>query len=308
MACKRSAVRSRLAPPFDCSQKCILTQAGSDVGIAGACADPPGNGLSLAEFAVGLDSWEGLGVKEQKENNMALSLVHSAAPLHKASAFEALAAKAGLHEVFSASPADAAAATCLALGLFRPKRLLWARQELAQVEGGWLYPPGLAALGFDPGLITFMPLRDAAAVLQAGLETARSDGLSLVIMELWGPAKIYDLTASRKLALAARTSGVKLCLLRHAAEPVPSAAETRWQVKRLPSRLLAGRAPGPAGLEATLLRHRGSATPGQTWFVEWNHEQRCLAERKPFPLDAAPLFKPLAAVSGFRKLRLYKVG
>ena len=67
---------------------------------------------------------------------------------------------------------------------------------------------------------------------------------------------LLDLTASRRLALAAEQSGVTLLMLRLEAEPVPSAADTRWAVSAAPSQALEANAPGPPQLEIELLRRR----------------------------------------------------
>ncbi len=52
-----------------------------------------------------------------------------------------------------------------------------------------------------------------------------------VVLEVWGEARQLDLVASRKLTLAAQASGVTCLVLRVAAEPQPSTAETRWIVR-----------------------------------------------------------------------------
>lgn len=216
-------------------------------------------------------------------------------------------AHGALHEVFAARPADAAAATCFALGLLKPRRLFWLRQELVQVESGALYAPGLATLGLDPAQVVIVTLRDALSVLQAGLEVARTRGLPAGIIELWGAAKPYTLTASRKLVLAAKASGITLCMINHAVEPAPSAAETRWQVKRLPSQNLAGQAPGIPALEATLLRHRSNARAGQVWSVEWNNEKRCFETRGQASFASTPpLPEPVVSLPAIRKTPLHK--
>lgn len=185
---------------------------------------------------------------------------------------------AGLHEIHAASGADAAAATGFALGLVRlrlrraEQPVLWVRQDMLQGEGGHIYAPGLAGFGIGPWLVTCVRARDGLGVLQAGLEAARCAGLAAVLADLWGPVKVYDLTASRRLSLAAKTSGTPLLLLRHAAQAQPSAAETRWQVKGIRSRVLPANAPGPPAFEVSLLRQRGGRD-GLLCCVEWNNEQ-----------------------------------
>ena len=54
---------------------------------------------------------------------------------------------------------------------------------------------------------------------------------SAVVLELWGENRQFDLVASRKLTLAAQSSGVTGLMLRMAAQPLPSTAETRWMLR-----------------------------------------------------------------------------
>ena len=230
---------------------------------------------------------------------------------------EGMMTAGALHEIFSASPSDAAAAACFALGALKPQKLLWIRQELTRVEAGEIYPPGLLALGFKPDCITLVPLRDAQSLLQAGLEAARCTGLDAAIIELWGQAKPYTLTASRKLMLAAKASGTKLCIINHAAMPSPSAAETRWQVRRLASTPWKAGAPGFPAFEVTLLRQRSNASGflphwGQVWSVEWDYEQQRFKDRTQTIITARPstyeppLFKLVVSLPAFRKVPLHK--
>ncbi len=56
-------------------------------------------------------------------------------------------------------------------------------------------------------------------ILRAGAEAARCPAVGAVLMEPWGEARPLDLTASRRLTLAADQSGVTVFLLR--ARPRP---------------------------------------------------------------------------------------
>src|SRR3546814_8123632 len=56
------------------------------------------------------------------------------------------------------------------------------------------------------------------------------------------------------------------------AEPMPSAADTRWQVRAAPSQALEANAPGHAALEIELLRRRAGPA-GMRWRVEWNRDE-----------------------------------
>lgn len=202
-------------------------------------------------------------------------------------------ARAALHEVYAPGTADLAAATGFAVGMairaagMRP--ILWVRQDFLDAETGRLHPPGLAELGLDPARILLVRARDAEGVLRAGAEAARCSALGAALIEPWGEPRLFDLTASRRLSLAAEASGVTTVLLRAAASQAASAAQTRWLVRALLSRGLEANAPGDPAFSVTLLRHRGGLSERE-WRVEWNRDRQSFQERR---LDAAPLSRPL---------------
>ncbi|WP_038362184.1 hypothetical protein [Bosea sp. 117] len=209
--------------------------------------------------------------------------------------------RAALHEIYAAGAADVPAATAVALGLAwraaHGRPILWVRQDRLAAEAGNPYPPGLAEFGLDPSRFLFMAAPDAAAVLRAGAEGARCAALGAVLIEPLGSPRLLDLTASRRLVLAAQTSGVMTVLLRMA-QPSPSAAQTRWLVVGRPSRALEANAPGAPAFTLRLLRHRGGLGE-QEWHVEWNRDAgsfRSAAEPSVARSigDSAPLSRPLA--------------
>lgn len=229
-------------------------------------------------------------------------------------------ARAALHEIHAPSTADLAAATGFAVGLAlraagaRP--ILWVRQDVVEAEAGRLHAPGLAELGLDPAVILLVRARDAGGVLRAGAEAARCSALGAVLIEPWGEPRQLDLTASRRLALAAEASGITALLLRAVASPAPSAARTRWQVTPLPSRVLAANAPGDPAFSVRLLRHRGGLGERE-WRVEWCRDRRSFQESLGFEQrtgilqgtpDAAPLSRPLVSLPGDRPAQAGRAG
>src|SRR6202011_4409354 len=72
---------------------------------------------------------------------------------------------------------------------------------------------------------------DVEAALRTSADALACDALGVVVLEIWGETRQFDLVASRELTLAARMSGVTGLLLRVAAAPMPSTAETRWIVR-----------------------------------------------------------------------------
>jgi protein ImuA len=174
-----------------------------------------------------------------------------------------------LHEAYAAAREDAAGAMALALlvawlnaGDKRP--IIWAR---ALAAASLPYGPGLIELGIDPAIITLLLLPDSRAVLRAALDSVRQGAAGTVLIELRGRQPLLDLTATRRLALAAQQSATMVWLVRAEAQPAPSAAQTRWQVMHAPAGGLSAR---PA-FDLTLLRQRGGRE-GLHIRMEWDRD------------------------------------
>jgi protein ImuA len=199
-----------------------------------------------------------------------------------------------MHEVFSEGRHSAAATGFIAglarrVGARRP--LVWVRQDFADIESGALSMRGWRELGLDPRLTVIVRASDVETALRASADALACDALGAVVTEIWGETRQFDLVASRKLTLAARTSGVTSLLLRLAAVPQPSTAETRWivQAARSPPRLEAWGAPM---LDTRLVRNRHG--PVGHWIMEWKCDE-CLfreAPAHPVPVAAAPADRP----------------
>jgi protein ImuA len=208
-------------------------------------------------------------------------------------------ARGAVHEIF-AEGRQSAAATGFAAGLVRRlgarRPLLWVRQDFAELESGALSMSGFSELGFDPRLVVSVRAPDVEAALRTAADALACDALGAVVMEIWGETHRLDLVASRKLTLAARMSGVTGVLLRPAAVPQPSSAETRWIVRAAhsppdtvwPDRV---RAWGAPVFDTQLVRNRHGPT-GQ-WIMEWNGDE-CLFR------EAAAHLEPVAATAADR--------
>jgi protein ImuA len=144
--------------------------------------------------------------------------------------------------------------------------------------GGRLYPPGLAELGIDPACCFSVHAPDLLSALKATADIARSGAAGAVMVEVEGNTRLLDLTASRRLALAAEKAGTAVLLLRMGAREAPSAAYSRWQVASASSTPLLAEAPGGPAFEVTLLRHRRMAA-GQSARLTWNPEERKFDEQ-----------------------------
>jgi len=193
-----------------------------------------------------------------------------------------------LHEIFPGNAGDATAASGFALALAtrvitNRKWLLWAQQDFAAVECGDLLGTGLSAFGFDPACLMIVRVPTAAMALRAAAQALTCTGIGAIIMEPWGGAKIFDLMASRKLTLGAAKHGVTVFALRHASQPLPSTAETRWCV-----RACLGEEWENIRFDVELLRNR-HGPPGR-WIMEWdcdgNFHETGTAHRRAVPAPA----------------------
>ncbi len=128
-----------------------------------------------------------------------------------------------MHE--ATGPGRLAFAAALAGRLTGP--VLWVRERRARDT---LCPQGLLPF-FDPARLVLARPTGVRAVLQVAEEALRSGAAPLVVVEL---AEATDLTASRRLQLAAGAGAARgLCLLPQA-RTRPNAAETRWHCTPIP--------------------------------------------------------------------------
>ncbi|WP_311268131.1 hypothetical protein [Sphingobium sp. WCS2017Hpa-17] len=170
------------------------------------------------------------------------------------------------------------------------------RQRLPTLFSG----DGLALLGIDPNRLTIVEAGSEVEMLRAGLEAARCPGVFMVLMESEGRFADYDLTASRRLVLAAEASGASIMLLRGDAEQRSSGAQTRWSIRSAPSIPLEADAPGLPTIEAELLRCR-SGPAGGRWLLSWDAEHGCFRDRDTGEDDKRPPVP--GAVVPFSRLR-----
>jgi protein ImuA len=202
-----------------------------------------------------------------------------------------------MHEVFAEGGRQSATATGFVAGLAgrvaarRP--LVWIRQDFAEIESGALSMSGLAEIGLDPRCLVTVRAADVEAALRTAADALACDALGVVVLEVWGETRQLDLVASRKLTLAAQTSGVTGLLLRMAAEPQPSTAETRWIVRAAHSPPNAPSVAWGAPLfDAQLVRNRHG--PVGRWIMEWKCDECLFAKpaADPQPVAAAPAHRP----------------
>lgn len=170
---------------------------------------------------------------------------------------------AGLHEVLSAEPGAAIGFSALLLA--RAQVALPGRSALWIAPEPDAYPPGLARLGLSAAGLILVRAPRAADALWAAEEGLRCPAIGAVLTF----GEIPDLTAARRLQLAAETGGGIGLLLRPDDEnPGPTAALTRWRLSARPSAEVGPHHMGEPGWEIALLRARGGR-PG-AWMGEWD--------------------------------------
>lgn len=152
-----------------------------------------------------------------------------------------------LTEILPGSPGDVWAASGFVLSLAirlaaRPGKeraaIIWIAEEFSRCEQGAPYGPGLALHGLDPARLVLVAASNAQQALWAMEEALKCRAPALVIGELWS-AKSYDLTASRRLLLAAQKHGTPALLfltgLAGQAEHLSSGADQRFEIRAHPS-------------------------------------------------------------------------
>ena len=210
-------------------------------------------------------------------------------------------AAAAVHEVFAEGHQSAAATgfiAGLAARVTARRPLVWVRQDFSEIESGALSASGLTELGLDPRALVTVRATDADAALRTTADALACDALGAVVLEVWGQPRQLDLVASRKLTLAAQASGVTALLLRLAAPPLPSTAETRWIVRAAHSPPAAPwQAWGAPVFDAELVRNRHG--PVGRWIMEWKCDECLFFEpaAHPQPVAATPAHRPHQAAA-----------
>jgi protein ImuA len=169
---------------------------------------------------------------------------------------------AALHEVLAAEPG--AAFGFAALLLARAEAALPGRALLWIAPDPDAYPPGLARLGLSARSLVLVRATKPTDALWAAEEALRCPAIAATL--LIGPTP--DLTAARRLQLAAETGGGIGLLLRSDSEDAgPTAALTRWRLTALPADTTPHHLGDPEW-QVSLLRARGGR-PGE-WAMRWD--------------------------------------
>ncbi|MDG2044248.1 MAG: hypothetical protein P8J78_06530 [Maricaulis sp.] len=215
-----------------------------------------------------------------------------------------LSLQSGLHEVRPAGYLDTPAALSFQTGLLartlykqqalRP--IIWVRPAGSQAHDfGRPSPHALTRLGIAPEHILLVEAREMTDLLWA-MEEGLQAG-ALVIGEIGRTAR-YDLTASKRLHMAARARHGHALILRRHDDHQPSAAQTRWQVSAMESPPAPWKGAnglpglGPPRYRAILERVRGGP-PGE-FKIEWKNASLHVLQPAPLAHPAATQNQRLA--------------
>jgi protein ImuA len=185
-----------------------------------------------------------------------------------------------LHEAASggADEVHAAAAALFAAGILA--RLKGPAVWCGGVQD--LFAPGLACAGLHPDRVLQVDAQGDKAVMAAMEEALRHPGVAGVAGEL----ATLPMTASRRLKLAAESSGALALAIRRRPEgrdwkDGPNAASTRWRISPLPSSPLGAPGIGRARWRVELTRCRGGEA------AEWIMEACDATGRLDLPAELA---------------------
>lgn len=183
-------------------------------------------------------------------------------------------APASLHEVSPTTMRDIGSAVGFAFALAARagdgrRNTLWIQTDFAAVENGDIYAPGCDLFGLPARQFLLLKVSHPRDALWAMEEALKCRALASVIAELPNDGAIADLTATRRLTLAAREGGGFGFLLRHRPSPFASAAETRWSIAAAPSRPDQFGGMGRTAFTLSLTKNRRG--PTGCWPVAWNY-------------------------------------
>ena len=232
-------------------------------------AQSPRGGATLADLRAQIAAIERGGAAGRRVVTLGLPDLDAVLP-------EGGLARGAVHEVMGAAAGGFAAMVAgRAAG-----PVLWCRDV---ADRTMLYGPGLEAYGLAPARVIVTHCRGRTDLLWAMEEGLRTQGLVAVIGE---PPGMVDLTASRRLLLAAESGGGLGIVINMQGGFAASALESRWRIDAAP----AGDAIRPrwrVGLE----RSRGGAQ-NVSWIVERDEETghfavvAALADRPAAPAGA----------------------
>ena len=200
-------------------------------------------------------------------------------------------ARRALHEISPQGPIHFGAASGFALaiaalaGKGTGRETLFIQTDLARFEAGAPYGIGFDLFGLPSRRLLVLRARRVTDALFAMEEALKCAALASVVVELPDDAAA-DLTATRRLSLAARShDGIGL-LLRHRSSARPSAAMTRWEISASAGTRDAHGGIGTTSFLLSLVKNRRG--PCDRFHVAWSHHELSFVETADPVAVAAP--------------------
>lgn len=199
-------------------------------------------------------------------------------------------ARGALHEIAAAAEAQLAAATGVTLGLIPASTyVLWVAEDMACIESGVPYGPGLNAFKLAPERLLMVAVSRPRDLLWTMEEALRCRGIGAVIGEMRHGT--LDAVAVRRLSLTAADSGALALLLRARPGGDASTATTRWIVGAAPSSHQQTYEFGAPRFAAHLTRNRRG--PTGSWILEWSEtNERFVLAAPALSVAASALDRP----------------
>jgi protein ImuA len=205
-----------------------------------------------------------------------------------------------LHEISPAAPLQGGAATGFAVALaaraLRERgQAVWIQPDFTVTEAGALYGLGFDLMGLLMERVIILRVPHPRDVLWAMEEALKCHAVAVAVAEFAREAA--DLTATRRLALAARAGGgLGLILHLNAAcddKPLcgqpfcrhPTTATTRWEVASAFGMRDRFGGLGPTAFALSLVKNRHGRT-GQ-WRLSWDHHECTFAASLSLPVASA---------------------
>jgi protein ImuA len=153
------------------------------------------------------------------------------------------------------------------------QQVLWIQHDFAGIETGRLYGAG-DVFGIPRAALVLAQVPQVIDALWAMEEALKCRAVAAVIADIVDDGSALDLTATRRLALAARAGGGLGVLLRYRSKPAstPSAAATRWEIASAASER--DRFGGLGRTTFTLALVRNRCGPCGRWIMSWDHHER----------------------------------
>jgi len=206
-------------------------------------------------------------------------------------------ARGALHEIAARGETHIAAATGFALGVAaQSQAVVWAAEDMALLENGAPYGPGLDLFGLAPERLLTVAGAKAGDVLWVMEEALQCRAVGAVIGEVRSPS--IDLVATRRLSLAAATYGATALLLRTTPGTEASAAMTRWVVEAasFPHTVFGRNASGIGPPRFALALTRNRRGPLGSWMLEWSVcDVSFVPATHPEPVAATAVDRPRRA-------------